>query len=121
MCLQLVKLYLLHIFVDTRLEKVHFLTNKDTTSVAPAHGNGGWSRCYYSPTAIGEHYNITCNTNPQTPVVRQFAIAARTEAVELREVQIYGHGKYDSTQLVVSIFDIGDGVVAAYNNNIKLS
>ena len=71
------------------------------------NGNGGWSRCYYSSTALGEHYNITCNTNPQTPVVRQFAIAAGTEAIELREVEIYGHGKYVCTQLVVSKFNIG--------------
>ena len=89
--------------------------------MAPAHGNGGWNRCYYSPTAIGEHYNITCNTSPQTPVIRQFSISAYAEAIELREVEIYGHGKYVCTQLVVSIFDIGDGVVAAYNNNINLS
>ena len=74
---------------------------------------GGWSRCYNSPTALGEHYNVTCSTNPQTPIVRQFAIAATTQAIELREVQIYGHGKYDCTQLVVSIFNVGGGACSS--------
>ena len=71
--------------------------------MAPANGNDGWSRCYNSRSAIGEHYNITCNTDPQRPVVRQFAIAATTQAIELREVQIYGHGKYVCIQLIASI------------------
>ena len=91
------------------MRDVNFLTNKDTTSVAPAHGNGGWSRCYNSSTALGEHYNITCNTSPQRPILRQFSIAARTTAIELREVQIYGHGKYVCTQLV-SILTLGWGL-----------
>ena len=64
---------------------------------------GGWSRCYNSPTALGEHYNITCDTDTQTPITRQFAIAASTVAIELREVQIYGHGKYVCIQLIASI------------------
>ena len=81
--------------VDTRLTGVSFLTNKDSTSVAPnTDGNGGWSRCYYSSTALGHQYTVHCNTNPQTPITRQFGIAARVQAIELREVQIYGLGKH---------------------------
>ena len=81
--------------VDTRLTGVSFLTNKDSTSVAPnTNGNGGWNRCYYSSTALGPQYTIHCNTTPQTPITRQFSIAGRVQAIELREVQIYGYGKY---------------------------
>ena len=83
------------ICTDLRLKDVYFLTNKESTITDPsADGNGGWSKCYYSPTALGEQYNITCDTNPQRPIVTQFAVAARTTAIELREVEIYGHGVY---------------------------
>ena len=81
--------------VDNRLTGVSFLTNKDSTNAAPnTDGAGGWSRCYYSETALGPQYTIHCNTSPRTPITRQFSIAARVEAIELREVQIYGYGKY---------------------------
>ena len=81
--------------VDNRLTGVSFLTNKDSTSVAPnRNGAGGWITCYYSSTALGPQYTIHCNTSPQTPITRQFGIAARVQAIELREVQIYGLGKH---------------------------
>ena len=77
------------------MTKVSFLTNKDSTSVAPnTNGDDGWIICYYSETAKGDWYTVTCDTNPQTPITRQFSIAATgVEAVEFREVQIYGYGK----------------------------
>ena len=82
-----------------RLTNVYFLTSKNTTSTAPnANGDGGWITCYYSETAKGDWYTVTCNTNYQTPLTRQFSIAARVEAIELREVQIYGYGKNVLTQ-----------------------
>ena len=82
-------------FIASRLTNVYFLTNKDSTSVAPnTNGNGGWITCYYSETAKGDWYTVTCDTNYQTPLTRQFGIAARAEAIELREVQIHGYSKY---------------------------
>ena len=81
--------------VASRLANVSFLTNKNSTSTAPnTNGDGGWITCYYSETAKGDWYTVTCNTNYQTPLTRQFGIAARVEAIELREVQIYGPSTY---------------------------
>ena len=83
--------------IATRLKNVYFLTNKDSTSAAPnTNGNDGWITCYYSETAKGDWYTVTCDTNYQTPITRQFGIAARVEAIELREVKIYGYGEYFS-------------------------
>ena len=83
------------LILATRLTNVYFLTNKDSTSVAPnTNGNSGWITCYYSETAKGDWYTVTCDTNYQTPITRQFSIAARVQAIELREVQIYGYGTY---------------------------
>ena len=80
--------------IATRLKNVYFLTNKDSTSAAPnTNGNDGWITCYYSETAKGDWYTVTCDTNYQTPITRQFSIAARVQAIELREVQIHGLGK----------------------------
>ena len=82
------------------MTKVYFLTNKDSTSTAPnTNGDDGWITCYYSETAKGDWYTVSCNTNYQTPLTRQFGIAAtRVEAIELREVQIHGYGKDSLTQ-----------------------
>ena len=76
------------------MTNVTFLTNKGSTSAAPnTDGDDGWITCYYSETAKGDYYTVTCDTNYQTPITRQFSIAATgVEAIELREVQIYGYG-----------------------------
>ena len=87
----------MYIFIATRLQNAYYLTNKDSTSTEPnTNGNGGWSTCYQSSAHRGAQFSISCNTYPQTPITREFAIAARTRAIELREVEIYGHGKYVS-------------------------
>ena len=81
--------------VDTRLTGVSFLTNKDSIIGAPkANEDDGWSTCYYSEIHLGPQYTIHCNTTPQTPLTRQFSIFAKVEAIELREVQIFGYGMY---------------------------
>ena len=86
----LLKICLLYFLTDTRLKDVSVQTNKN-----PHGGSGGWSTCYSSSTVRGAHYNITCNINSVTPILRQFRITSfSTRALELREVQIYGHGKY---------------------------
>ena len=72
--------------------------------MAPANGNGGWSTCYQSSTHLGDQFNITCNTNSLTPITREFAIAARTKAIELREVEIYGYGESLSSNLAMYSF-----------------
>ena len=72
--------------------------------MAPANGTGGWSTCYQSLTHLGDQFNIICNTNSQTPITREFAIAARTIAIELREVQIYGYGENLNSNLAMYIF-----------------
>ena len=83
------KLYLWYIFKDTRLKDVSVQTNTN-----PDGDSGGWSNCYNSSTVRGAHYNITCNINPLTPVLRQFRITSNnTKALELREIEIYGYGK----------------------------
>ena len=83
-------IYILHILIDTRLKDVSVQTNKN-----PHGGSGGWSTCYSSSTVRGAHYNITCNINSVTPILRQFRVTSySTRALELREVQIYSHGKY---------------------------
>ena len=85
--------------IASRLTNVYFLTNKDSTTTAPnTNGDGGWITCYYSETAKGDWYTVTCDTNYQTPITRQFGIAARVQAIELREVQIHGYGKHFLTQ-----------------------
>ena len=81
-------------FTASRLQNAYYLTNKDSTNRDPnTNGNGGWSTCYQSSIYLGDLFNITCNTNSLTPITREFAITARTRAIELREVEIYGHGK----------------------------
>ena len=82
------------------MTRVYFLTNKDSTTTAPnTNGNDGWITCYYSATAKGDWYTVTCDTNYQTPITRQFSISAtQVQAIELREVQIYGYGKDSLTQ-----------------------
>ena len=88
--------------VDTRLTGVSFLTNKDSTSVAPnTNENGGWNTCYHSSRDPGVQFNIRCNTNSQTPITREFAIAASTTAIELKEVEIYRHGKYVFNKVIL--------------------
>ena len=83
------KLYLWYILIDTRLKDVSVQTNKN-----PHGGSGGWSTCYSSSTVRGAHYNITCNINSVTPILRQFRITSNnTKALELREIEIYGYGK----------------------------
>ena len=72
--------------------------------MAPANGNGGWSTCYQSLTHLGDQFNIICNTNSLTPITREFAITARTRAIELREVEIYGYGENLSSNLAMNIF-----------------
>ena len=85
----LLKICLLYFLIDTRLKDVSVQTNKSPD------GGSGWSDCYSSSTVRGAHYNITCDINFLTPVLRQFRITSfSTRALELREVQIYGHGKY---------------------------
>ena len=77
------------------MTNVYFLTNRNSTSAAPnTNGNDGWITCYYRETAKGDWYTVTCDTNYQTPITRQFGIAATVQAIELREVQIFGYGKY---------------------------
>ena len=79
------------------MKTARYLTNKDSTSADPyTNRNGGWNICYHGSTHLGDQFNITCNSNSLTPITREFAIAARTTAIELREVEIYGHGKYVS-------------------------
>ena len=89
-------------FTASRLQNAYYLTNKDSTSVAPNNSsNGGWSTCYRSSRDPGDQFNITCNTNPQTPITREFSIYATTTAIEPREVEIYGHGKYVSNKVTL--------------------
>ena len=78
----------------TRLKKASFLTNKLSINSTPnTNGYGGWSTCFYTSTSLGDRYTIQCNHNHRTPVTRQFSIAATAESIELREVEIHGHGK----------------------------
>ena len=80
-------------FVASRLTDAYFLTNKDSTNVNPSTDtDSGWSTCYYSLRALGNSYTIQC-TNNMTPLTRLFSITASVEAIELREVEIYGLGK----------------------------
>ena len=84
------------------MQNAYYLTNKDSTNVAPnTVGNGGWSTCYHSSIYLGDQFNITCNTNSLTPITREFAIAARTTAIEPREVEIYVYGKYVSNKVTL--------------------
>ena len=80
--------------IGQRLSDVYFLTNKDTTDVAPVtNGNGGWSICYHNESALGVEYTVQC-TNNQTPLTKLFSIRSNNgNSVELREVQITGYGK----------------------------
>ena len=108
-------------FIASRLTNVYFLTNKDSTSVAPnTNGNGGWITCYYSETAKGDWYTVTCDTNYQTPLTRQFGIAATgVQAIELREVQIHGYGKYiliKFISLVQTTSYLANSIIKVNNN-----
>ena len=92
--LQLMLFEFLH-FIASRLSNVNFLTNNDSTSVAPnTGGNGGWSICKRIPTSLGVEYNVTCNINHKNPILRQLSVAGRVQVIELREVMIYGHSKF---------------------------
>ena len=91
-------------FTASRLQNAYYLTNKDSTSTDPnTNGNGGWSTCYHSSRDPGDQFNITC-TNSLTPITRVFSIAARTIAIELREVEIYGYGENLSLNLAKYTF-----------------
>ena len=81
-------------FTATRLQNAFYLTNKGSSGGDPnTNRNGGWSTCYHSLIDPGVQFNITC-TNSQTPITRQFSIYATTTAIEPREVEIYGYGKW---------------------------
>ena len=87
------------------MQNAYYLTDKDSSSTDPnTNGNGGWSTCYHSSRDPGDQFNITCNTNSQTPITRVFSIAARTIAIELREVEIYGYGENLNSNLAMYIF-----------------
>ena len=84
-------------FAANRLSNVTFLTSKNLTDEDPStDSRSSWSTCYYSSVSMGDSYIIQC-TNKQTPFTRLFSImATNVSAIELREVELYRHGKINT-------------------------
>ena len=80
-------------FVENKFMKVTYLTTHTNTNVAPETGKDGWTKCFYSETALGAEFIVVCDNN-RTPYIKQFAIR-RTDAqsISLKEVLVFGYSK----------------------------
>lgn len=82
----------------------------DPSSTLSESVQNGWNLCYRSHNALGDDYQVVCNSTGKKlrPLIRQFAILSNNgikeqynrgddeenAGVALREVQIYGDSKY---------------------------
>ena len=93
----------MRLLIGFSLKNVNFLTKKDPSPVNPeiVIALYDWNTCYYSETALRDEYTVQCDTNPATPLTREFRISTnKGQTVWLREVEIYGHGMYSSLSLM---------------------
>ena len=77
-----------------------YFTNPTYTSANPEDARNGWKKCFYSRRALGKEFAVVCelNRSTYTPLTRQFAIRIGYHlGVGLREVQVFGFGKFADT------------------------
>ena len=83
--------------IAERLNHVYFLTNKHNSNGdtrAEGRNINRWSTCFYSETALGDEYNITCDRDPLHPVTREFSVTTDGgKSIALRELEVFGVGR----------------------------